>query len=126
VNFQYLRQYDNTTMSSQTNLGLGVLSSLITQRPKKRYVSPDNEHELRFTEQQFLPSTKKRKATASPLTPDNAATVLGNSFDLSTFAEKLANDTSIIHDQQGLLNLMTKCVVDLTVSQFSSRIVYMF
>lgn len=108
-------------MSSRTNLGLPVPSSLITQRLEKRYVSPDGEHKLCFTEQQSLPSTKNRKTTASDtLTPDNAAAVLGNAFDLSTFADTLANDTSIVHDQRSLFNLMTKCVVDSTVSQYSS------
>ena len=107
-----------SSMSNQTDLGHGVPSSL--QRTGKRYVSPNSEHELRFTEPL---STKKRKTT-SPLTPDNVATVLGNAFDLPTFADTLAKDTSIIHDEQSLFSLMTKCVVDLTVSQSSRLTLY--
>jgi hypothetical protein len=86
-------------------------SSLITQR---HYISPDGMHELCFTEQSF-PSIQQ-KTTASPLTPDNAATVLGNAFDLSTLTDTMANNPKIIHDQRSLFDLMTKCVIDQTVT----------
>jgi len=76
----------------RTGLGFGTPS--IVQRREKRFVSPDNKHNLLITEQS---GPSKRRKTAI-LTPDNAESVLGNAFDLATFAEA-AKNPDVVQDQ---------------------------
>ena len=89
-----------------TDLGFGTAPGV--RRPEKRFVSPDNQHNLLITEQ----SGPKKRRKAAIHTPDNAESVLSNAFDLATFAEALAKNPDIVQDQTALFDLMTKCVVD--------------
>lgn len=77
----------------------------------KRVLSPGGKA-LQFTEV-MVPASKKRKIAV--LTPDNAAVVLRNSFDLTTFTESFAAMRNTDLNSETLLTLLTQCVVDQSV-----------